>query len=253
MNKLQIIEMIKMHHPKASGRQFELYIELAADRIAEQTDITKKTFLINSVAGQRWYDIDSTIMEIDKVFFNDVKIPKLIGEPIIDDDEFTVPEDTSDTALATPEAASNNKRMWMFSKYDSSSSTSKTYRLGIVEKVVNATTKDGRTTDYQSCSITGTNNIRIYATTFGSRFTQSASGTDQDDAMLSTVGPLKDIPEQYHEILATGAIAYGYKFPPSLDMQAYQVFMDDFMTGVKRIRKFERTKTGTGYIRPQEF
>ena len=58
MNKLQIIEMIKMHHPKASGRQFELYIELAADRIAEQTDITKKTFLINSVAGQRWYDID---------------------------------------------------------------------------------------------------------------------------------------------------------------------------------------------------
>ena len=71
--------------------------------------------------------------------------------------------------------------------------------------------------------------------------------------MLSTVGPLKDIPEQYHEILATGAIAYGYKFPPKLDMQAYQVFMDDFMMGVKRIRKFERTKTGTGFIRPQEF
>jgi len=236
MNKIQITEIIKMHHPNLSGRQYEMYIELAADRIAEETDITKKTFTLNSVAGQRWYNLDSTIMEIDKVFFNDVKIPKLIGEPIIDDDEFVVPEDSSDTALTTPDSNSDNKRMWMFSKYDSSSSTSKTYRLGIVEKVVNAITRDGRTSDYQSCSISGTSNIRIYATTFGSRFTQAASGTDQDD-----------------EILATGAIAYGYKFPPKLDMQAYQVFMDDFMMGVKRIRKFERTKTGTGFIRPQEF
>lgn len=253
MNKLQITEIIKMHHPKASGRQFELYIEMAADRIAQETNITKKTFTLSSVAGQRWYDIDSTVMEVDKIYFNDVKIPKLIGDPVIDDDEFVVPEDASDTALSTPTANAENKRMWMFSKYDSSSNTSKTYRLGIVENVVNSVTKDGRTSDYQSCSITGTNNVRIYATTFGSRFTQAASGTDQDDAMLSTVGPLKDIPIQYHEILATGAIAYGYKFPPSLDMQAYQVFMDDFMAGVKRIKRFERTKTGTGFIRPQGF
>ena len=86
MNKIQITEIIKMHHPNLSGRQYEMYIELAADRIAEETDITKKTFTLNSIAGQRWYNLDSTIMEIDKVFFNDVKIPKLIGEPIIDDD-----------------------------------------------------------------------------------------------------------------------------------------------------------------------
>jgi hypothetical protein len=253
MNKIQITEIIKMHHPKASGRQFEMFIEMAADRIAQETGITKKTLLISSVAGTRWYDIDSTVIEIDKVYFNDVKIPKLIGDPIIDDDEFVVPEDSRDTALSTPSANLSNKRMWMFSKYDSSSSTSKTYRLGILEKVTNAITKDGRTSDFQSCSITGSGNIRIYATTFGSRFTQATSGTDQDDAMLSTVGPLKDIPIQYHEILATGAIAFGYKFPPSIDMQAYQVFMDDFMNGVSRIKKFERTKTGTGFIRPQSF
>ena len=52
MTKLQITEIIKMHHPNLSGRQYEMYIELAADRIAEETDITKKTFTLNSVAGQ---------------------------------------------------------------------------------------------------------------------------------------------------------------------------------------------------------
>jgi len=252
MNKIEITELIKQHHPKISGRQYEMYIEMAADRIAEETGITKKTFLINSVAGTRWYNLDSTIMRIDKVYFNDVKIPKLIGDPIIDDDEFLNPEDSSDTALDTPTSNAENKRFWMFSNYDSSSTSSKTYRLGIVEKVNNAVTRDGRTSNYQSCSITGTSNIRVYATTFGGRFTQAASGTDQDDAMLAT-GPLKDIPEQFHEILSTGAIAYGYKFPPNIDMQAYQVFMNEFMQGIKRIKTFERTKQTTGFIKPQDF
>ena len=253
MNKIEITELIKQHHPKVSGRQYEMYIEMAADIIAEKTGITKKTFLINSVAGTRWYDLNMNIMRIDKVYFNDVKIPKLIGDPIIDDDEFTNPEDTNDTALSTPTSNAENKRFWMFSNYDSSSTSSKTYRLGIVEKVNNAVTKDGRTSNYQSCSITGTSNIRVYATTFGSRFTQSAAGTDQDDAMLATGGPLKDIPEQFHEILAMGAIAYGYKFPPEINLQTYQYFMDDFIMGIKRIKKFERIKQTTGFIKPQDF
>ena len=253
MNKIEMTEIIKLHHPNLSGRQYEMYIEMAADRIAEETGITKQTFTINSVAGQRWYDLDATIMKIDKIYFNDVKIPKLIGDPIIDDDEFSNPADSSDTALSTPTANAENKRFWMFSNYDSSKSTSKTYRLGIVEKVNNAITRDGRTSNFQSCSVSGTSNIRIYATTFGGRFTQAASGTDQEDAMLETGGPLRNIPPQFHEILLTGAIAYGYKFPPEINLQAYQALMTEFASDIKRIRKFERTKTTTGFIKPQDF
>ena len=254
MNKIQITELIKMHHPDVSGRQYEMYIEMAADRIAEKTGSIKKTFLINSIAGQRWYGLDASIIKIDKVEFNDVRIPKLIGQPIIQDDEISNPSDSADTALPTPPANSDNKRFWMISDYDTNVvSSAKNKRLGIVEKITSAVTRDGRTSNYQSCSITGTSNIRIYADTFGSRFTQSAAGTDQDDAMLSTSGPLKDIPEQFHEILATGAIAYGYKFPPNLDLQAHQVFMDDFMKGIQRIKIFERTKTTTGFIKPYDF
>ena len=248
-----MIEMLRLHHVAITSTQAELYIEMAADKIAEQTQITKKTFLLNSVAGKRWYDLDSTIMRVNKIYFNDVFIPKLIGDPLIDDDEITNPSDNSDTALATPTSVASNKRMWMFSDYDSDKNTSKSKRLGIVEKVNNAITRDGRTSDYQSCSITATNNIRVYATTFGSKFASAAISVDGDDAMLSTVGPLKDVPEEFHEVLLTGAIAIGYSYPPNMELNMASAFEQKFEKEIKRIKRYERVKYSTGFIKPQNF
>lgn len=253
MNKQQITELLRTHHKDASNRQLEMYIEQSANRIAERTGGIKKTFIGSSTAGTRWYSLDASIIKINKIEFNDVRIPKLIGEPIIEDDEIANPNDASDTALSTPTANASNKRFWMISDYDTSVVNTKNKRLGIVEKVTNAITRDGRVSNYQSCSITGTNNIRIYADTFASQFTSAAVGTDEDDAMLSTVGPLKDIPAAFHEVLLTGAIAIGYKYPPSLDMQASQIFEQEFEMGIKRIKKHERTKVATGFIKPQDF
>ena len=99
MNKQQIIELLRTHHSDASNRQLEMYIEQSANRIAERTGGIKKTFLLGSVAGQRWYNLDKSIIKINKVEFNDVRIPKLIGEPIIEDDEIVNPNDGNDTAL----------------------------------------------------------------------------------------------------------------------------------------------------------
>ena len=253
MNKQHIVELLRTHHKDVSSRQLEMYIEQSGNRIAERTGGIKKTFLISSTAGQRWYDLNHSIIKINKVYFNDVKIPKLIGDPIIDDDEITEPNDGADTDLSTPTANAENKRFWMISDYDSDASNRKNKRIGIVEKVTNAVTRDGRVSNYQSCSISGNVNIRIYADTFASQFTSAAVGTDEDDAMLSIVGPLKDIPEAFHEILLTGAIAIGYKYPPNLDMQASQVFEQEFEMGIRRIKKHERTKVSTGFIKPQDF
>jgi hypothetical protein len=253
MNKQQITELLRLHHKDVSNRQLEMYIEQSANRIAERTGAIKKTFIYNSIAGQRWYSIDTSIIKINKVEFNDVRIPKLIGEPIIQDDEIFNPNDANDTALSTPIANAENKRFWMISDYDGDKSTTKSKRLGIVEKITNAITRDGRVSNYQSCSITGTGNIRVYADTFASQFTSSAVGTDEDDAMLSTVGPLKDIPSAFHEILLTGAIAIGYKYPPSLDFNVSAAFEQEFEKGIARIKKHERTKVSTGFIRPQDF
>ena len=253
MNKQQITELLRLHHRDVSNRQLEVYIEQSANRIAERTGGIKKTFILSSTAGLRWYGLNASVIKINKVEFNDVRIPKLIGEPIIEDDEIANPIDGYDTVLSIPTANASNKRFWMISDYDSSVINSKNKRLGIVEKVTNAVTRDGRTSDYQSCSITGTSNIRVYADTFASQFTSSAVGTDEDDAMLSTVGPLKDIPEAFHEILLTGAIAIGYKYPPEIDLNLSAAFEQEFERGIKRIRKHERTKVSTGFIKPQDF
>ena len=141
----------------------------------------------------------------------------------------------------------------MINDYDGDKGTTKSKRLGIVEKVTNAVTRDGRTSNFQSCSISGSTNIRVYADTFASQFTSSGVGTDEDDAMLSTVGPLKDIPAAFHEVLLTGAIAIGYKYPPNLDFNVSAAFEQEFERGIKRIKKHERTKVSTGFIKPQDF
>ncbi len=247
MNKLQIFELLEKHHPHLSDTQKATYFQISADKICAETGINKRTFLLDSVAGTRWYDLSATVIKIDKVYFNDVKIPKLIGDPIIDDDEFTNPEDTNDTALSTPTSNAENKRFWMLSNYDKGISTVKTYRLGIVEKVNNAVTRDGRTSNYQSCSITGSENIRVYVEASSSAFTAG------DDVSGTSVGPLANIPAQYHDVLLNGAISRGYKDPDNFQPELLSFFESEYLKGIKEIKRFERTKQTTGFIKPYDF
>tara|TARA_R110002096_G_scaffold85367_6_gene196488 strand:- start:10 stop:768 length:759 start_codon:yes stop_codon:yes gene_type:complete len=252
MNKLQLLESIREHHSNLPTRQLELYIETIGNKIALETNITKKTFVLNSVAGKRWYDLSATVLKIEKIYFNDVLIPRLIGEPIIDDDEFTNPVDSYDTALATPTSVASNKRMWMLSDYDTSSATEQTTRLGIVEKVNNATTKDGRTSNYQSCSITSTSNIRVFAITAISNFINSTTNSSSPGGSEIS-GPLLDLPVHFHDVLLNGAISMGYKNPKSFNGDMYTFFNAQFLEGIKDIKKFVRTKHSTGFIKPQDF
>ena len=263
MNKLQMIELIRTHHPEASNRLVEMFIEMAANKIAEDTHIYKRSLVMSSVAGKRLYDFPKEDLRIDEVYFNDVKIPKLIGDPIIDDDEFqTNAEDTADTELDTPTANVENKRMWVYSPYkqytegatDANKEKEKVFaRLGIVEKVTNAVTRDGRISDYQSCSITGTYNIRVLGSFLPESFSVAELGVDEEDAMKDYDGPLSAIPKQHHEILLTGAIAMAYKYPPKIDLNMASAFEQEFQLGIKKIKRHSRTRVSTGFIKPHEF
>ena len=272
MNKQQITELLRLHHRDVSNRQLEVYIEQSANRIAERTGGIKKTFLIGSVAGKRWYDLNHSIIKINKIYFNDVKIPKLIGDPIIDDEEMSNPNDASDTALSTPSSNAENKRFWSISYYDTSNTQvttayddkdpttelthSKGARIGILEKVNNAITRDGRTSNFQSCSVSGTSNIRVYYSRSIRPFAQGTTTTNQSahaDAHRVGIGPLQDIPSQFHDVLLDGALSYGYKFPPSMDLNMFTAFSTLFEKGLRKIKKFQRTKTATGFIKPQDF
>ena len=257
MTKLQIKELLRQHHPHLSSKLSDMYLEQAANTICYKTDVSKRSLLISSVAGQRWYNFPQKTLVIDSVYFNDVKIPKLIGDPIIDDDEFgTSADDTADTELSTPTANAENKRFWIYSPYKKFAEGSTIgeqqdervqARIGIVEKVTNAVTRDGRTSDFQSCSITGSMNVRV----LGSFLPETFASTD--DATKDYVGPLSSIPAQFHEVILNGAIARGYKDPTNFKSDMYQFFTNEFEMGIKEIKKNTRTRTGTGFIRPQTF
>ena len=259
MKRLVIMELFKEHHPNLTTVQFDLILEHAANEIIEATGISKVTYIIDSVAGQRWYSLEAGIERVEKVYFNDVLIPKLIGEPRIDDDEFTGggSADSSDTALPTPTANADNKRFWIINNWDLTHSTSggsaKTPRLGIVEKVNNAVSRDGRTSHYQSCSITGTSNIRVFAIAGATPAEVGTIGGVSDSGNSSQDGPLSSVPEKFHDVLLNGAVSLGYKNPRSLNLDLATFYESEFKKGIQRVKKHSRTKSSTGFIRPQDF
>ncbi len=65
MTRLQFIELVKEHHSMLPGRQLDIYIEMVGNKIAIDTDLAKKTFLLNSVAGQRWYLLKAGSTDVD--------------------------------------------------------------------------------------------------------------------------------------------------------------------------------------------
>tara|TARA_R100000278_G_scaffold39955_1_gene35094 strand:+ start:911 stop:1684 length:774 start_codon:yes stop_codon:yes gene_type:complete len=257
VTKLQIKELLAQHHPHLSSTLSDMYLEQAANTICYKTDASKRSIVMNSIAGQRWYNFPMEAIKIEAVYFNDVKIPRLIGDPIIDDDEFdNNAKDNTGTALGTPTANVENKRFWIYSPYKKHHEGSTTEqkeaeriqaRIGIVEKVNNSVTRDGRTSDYQSCSITGTTNIRVLGSFIPKPF------ASDDDATKDYVGPLSSIPAEFHEVILNGAIARGYKDPTNFKSDMYQFFNNEFEMGIKEIKKSTRTRTGTGFIRPQTF
>ena len=264
MTKLQITELLRQHHPHLSSKQSDMYIEQAADDICSKTLLHRRTDIFSSIAGKRHYSFPKQAIIIEKVWFNDVLIPRLIGDPLIDDDEYAMnTEDTADTALSTPTSNASNKRFWYVTPYsqftefkdesdaddDAAGNINEERRemISIVEKVNNAVTRDGITSNYQSCSVTGTYNVRVAGVWTPERF------QSDDDPTKDWVGPLTAVPKQYHEVMLNGAIARGYKDPSNFKADLFQFFNNEFELGMREIKKFVRTRTGTGFVRPQDF
>jgi len=87
MKLKQLIEMVQQHHPKMGETEIKKYLNLAKDDYCEQTNIYKKTDTsITTSDGTRWYTIPSDLMQIEEVYYNDVRIPRLQGNPKINDE-----------------------------------------------------------------------------------------------------------------------------------------------------------------------
>tara|TARA_R100001594_G_C4022289_1_gene259443 strand:- start:847 stop:1122 length:276 start_codon:yes stop_codon:yes gene_type:complete len=82
----EMIELVQQHHPHLGEVEIIKLLNRAKDDFCAKTEIVKDTYTSTTVANQRYYTLDDKIIKINSVWLNDVKIPMLIGKPIIDDD-----------------------------------------------------------------------------------------------------------------------------------------------------------------------
>ena len=226
MTQKQLIELIQQHHPGMGETEIRLALNRAQDDYCAKTELIKETYTQNSVAGQRYYTLDAQIIKITSVQVNDVTIPRLIGKPIIDDDEFD-----AETGLTAPSTISDD-RYW----YTDSG------RLGVVERIVGTASRDGKVSDYQSVS--EVKEIRIFAISQATDFT-----TDLTE--------VSELPSQFHDALVYKIIADGYLKAGGevFNPQVSQIFDGKYDVLVKDGKKHARSQyiSGATIITPTDF
>ena len=223
MKQRELIETVQQHHPNMGEVEVRKLLNRASDDYCAKTELIKNTYKQNTAAGQRYYKIHDDILKIVELHVDDVLIPRMVGKPIIDDDEIA-----STNVLATP-TSTNNERFWYIDHG----------RVGVVEKVLNTVTRDDKTSNYQS--ISEALELRIFVVSRAIHFTD-------DDSMES------EIPSQFHEALAYKVIAMGYLHPNNLDINLSNAFTSLYADLVKEGKKFARNQyRSTGFIRPQDF
>ena len=223
MKQLELIELVQQHHPTMGHTEIRKSLNRAQNDYCARTELIKETYVQNSVAGQRYYNLDNNILKITRVQINDVEIPRLQGDPLIDDDEFDGASGLTSASTAT------NERYWYVSQG----------RLAIVEKVNNAITRDDKTSNFQS--ISAVKEIRIYAI---------SQATDFDDTLTQE----SDLPIQFREGLAYKVIADAYLIPPTVSEDLHKMFYAKYMDSVKEGKKFARSNyIQTGNIRQAHF
>ena len=86
MTAKEMIELIQQHHPHIGEVEAIKLLNRAKDDFCAKTEIVKDSYTSSTVADQRYYTLDNKIIKIKDIWLNDVKIPMLVGKPIIDDD-----------------------------------------------------------------------------------------------------------------------------------------------------------------------
>tara|TARA_R100001594_G_scaffold9786_2_gene23641 strand:+ start:2710 stop:3006 length:297 start_codon:yes stop_codon:yes gene_type:complete len=88
----EMIELVQQHHPQMGNNEIRLLLNRASDDFCAKTELIKHSFSLgadvnpdSSTANKRYYTLPSDILTIREVWLNNVRIPRLIGKPIIDD------------------------------------------------------------------------------------------------------------------------------------------------------------------------
>ena len=81
----EMMELVHQHHPHLKEVEIIKLLNRAKDDFCAKTEIVKDSYTFNTVANQRYYDVDNRILKVKSVWVDSVKISKMIGKPVIDD------------------------------------------------------------------------------------------------------------------------------------------------------------------------
>lgn len=86
MTLKEMIELVQQHHPHMGETEIVKLLNRAKDDFCEETEIVKKTATDATEIDKRWYTVPSGIIKVEEVYLNDVRIPRLQGNPVINDE-----------------------------------------------------------------------------------------------------------------------------------------------------------------------
>ena len=93
MKLIEMVELVQQHHPHMGETEIIKSLNRAKDDFCERTEVSKNTYIMATVAGQRYYPLgdisggnDPVVLKVNEVWFNDTLIPRLLSKPPIDDD-----------------------------------------------------------------------------------------------------------------------------------------------------------------------
>ena len=224
MTQKELIELVRQHHPGMGNKEIRVRLNHAQNDFCARTELIRHTYRQMTTAGKRYYPLDNNILRILKVQLDDIFVPRLIGDPIIDDDEFDGDTGRNDAG------SGSNEYFWYISNE----------RIGIVEKVSGGITVNNTTTAY--ISIASAKELRLFTI------------AQADDFTSASLTQTSDLPVQFREGLAHRVIADGYLKGESLDPNLHQLFMQRYEAMIKDGRKYARSnRTYNAIIKPQDF
>ena len=81
MTQTELIEIVQQHHPQLGETQIRIFLNKALDEFCRKTRILKTLYTFSTVADKRYYNLDSNIVEVTRVDYNNYEIPRLVGQP----------------------------------------------------------------------------------------------------------------------------------------------------------------------------
>ena len=86
MKLKEMIELVQLHHPHMGEKEVVTLLNRAKDEFCSESEIYKKTATDATEINRRWYSVPTGLIKLEEVYLNDVKIPRLQGNPLINDE-----------------------------------------------------------------------------------------------------------------------------------------------------------------------